>query len=278
LVKRHIRKNVYKNSRLQKKALSRDRCLFVLKGLLALCSVAGLSFALIFFHDILTQSSIFEIKTITVEGCRSTLPSEILRLGNLDKETNILSLNIKSLQCQLVSHPWIKSADIRREVPDKIHIRISEYTPVAIVDLGQRFLIDDKGTIFKKIDQGEEIPVPIVTGLKISDLKIAEKNVFSRLQAVLAVTQLGMLDGSILPLSSITAIHVDSETGLTLYAFDSDTEIKLGFGKYGDKLNRFRDMMPYLKNQQGILHVQCVDLKDTLRVVVKTRGDHSKEV
>ncbi len=278
MVKKYARKNVYKNSRLQKKALIHARWRFALKGLLALCSVAGLSFLLIFCHDILTQSSIFEIKTITVEGCRGTLPSEILRWGNLDKQTNILSLNIKALQLHLVSHPWIKSADIRREVPDKIHIRISEYTPVAIVDLGQRFLIDDKGTIFKKIDHGEEIPLPIVTGLKISDLKIDENKDFSRLQAVLAVTQLGMLDGSVLPLYSITAIHVDSETGLTVYAFDSDTEIKLGFGNYRDKFNRFRDMIPYLKNQQGLFNVQCVDLKDTRRVVVKTRENHSKEV
>ncbi len=277
MARKHVRKNVYKNSRIQKRALIRARSLVALKALIALCSVAGLSFLLIFFHDVLTQSSCFEIRNITVEGCRRIPPSEILQWADLDKKTNILSFNIKALQIHLVSHPWIKSADIQREVPDKIHIKISEYTPVAIIDLGQKFLLDDSGTIFKKLDHGEEVPVPIVTGLKMSDLKIDEKK-GSHLRAVLAIIQLSTLDGSILPVYSITAIHVDSEIGLTLYAFDSDTAIKLGFGNYQDKFNRFRDMMPYLKNQQGLLHVQCVDLKDTRRVVVKTKPIDSQEV
>jgi cell division protein FtsQ len=213
-----------------------------------------------------------------VEGCRRIPPSEILQWGHLDKQTNILSLNIKALQLHLISHPWIKSADIRREVPDKIHISISEYTPVAIVDCGQRFLLDDSGTIFKKLDHGEEVLVPIVSGLKMSDLRMNGEHGPSLLEAVLAVTQLSRLDGSILPLHLITAIYVDREMGLTLYAFDSDTAIKLGFGNYEDKFNRFRDMIPYLKNQQGLLHVRCVDLKDTGRVIVKTEDADSKEV
>lgn len=248
------------------------------KALFVFCSVVGLSFLLIFFHDVLIQSSCFEARKIAVEGCHRILPSEILRWGNLDKTTNILSVNIKALQLHLTSHPWIKSADIWREVPDKIHIRVSEYTPVAIVDCGQRFLLDDEGTIFKKLDHGEEVLVPIVSGLKMSDLRIHGKHRPSLLEAVLAVTQLSRLDGSILPLHSITAIHVDSEMGLTLYAFDNDTAIKLGFGNYQAKFNRFRDMIPYLQNQQGLLHVQCVDLKDTGRVIVKTEDAHSKEV
>jgi cell division protein FtsQ len=246
--------------------------------LLVFSSVAGLSFVLIFFHDALVQSSCFQARSVTVEGCRRISPSEILQWGNLDKTTNILSLNIKALQHRLTSHPWIKSADIWREVPDKIHIRVSEYTPVAIVDCGQKFLLDDKGTIFKKLDHGEEVLVPIVSGLKMSDLRMHRGRRPSLLEGVLAVTQLSRLDGSILPLHSITAIQVDSEMGLTLYAFDSDTAIKLGFGNYQAKFNRFRDMIPYLKKQQGLLQVRCVDLKDTGRVIVKTEEDDSKEV
>lgn len=278
LVRRHIRKNVYKNSKIIKRARIRARCLFVLKTVLVLCSVAGLSFLLIFFHDALMQSSCFNAKTITVEGCSRIHPSEILQWGHLDKTTNILSLNIKALQLNLISHPWIKSADIRREVPDKIHIRVSEYTAVAIVDCGQRFLLDDTGTIFKKLEHGEEVLVPVVSGLKMSDIRMHGEHGPCLLDAVLAVTQLSRLDGSILPLHSITAIHVDNEMGLTLYAFDNDTAIKLGFGNYQHKFNRFRDMVPYLRNQQGLLHVRCIDLKDTGRVIVKTEGDDSREV
>lgn len=269
---------MYKNSAMQKRARILGRSLFVLKTFFAFCSVACLSFLLIFLHDLLTQASCLEIRNIAVEGCRRIPYSEVLQWGNLDKKTNILSLNIKALQRRLISHPWIKTADVRREVPDKIFIRISEYTPVAVVDCGQKFLLDDRGAIFKKVDHEEDIVVPIVTGLKISDFTIDGKNCSTPLQTVRAVIKLSMMDKSILPLHSINAIHVDTEIGLTVYAFDSNTTIKLGFGNYRSKFKRLEDMVPYLKTRQGLLHVRCVDLKDTRRVVVKTREVDPKEV
>ncbi|MCK5244919.1 MAG: cell division protein FtsQ/DivIB [Desulfobacteria bacterium] len=278
MAKKNARRNVYKKSAGRKMHRVRRVSLFLLKAFLVLGSVAILSSVMIFCHDLLTQSACFEIRTVLIEGCRRISPSEVREWAELDQKTNILSVNIKALQRRLTGHPWIKSADIRREIPSTLHMKVLEYTPVAIVDCGRRLLIDDTGRIFKKVDHGEEIRVPVVTGLRMSDIEVDGGNASPFLETVLAVTRLARAEGSILPFGSISAIHLDKEIGLTIYAFDSDTAIKLGFENYPEKFNRLREMMPYIESQQGMLHVKSVDLKDTRRVVVKQRDLDSKEV
>ena len=95
-----------------------------------------------------------------------------------------------------------------------------------------------------------------------------------------------------IPLHALRSIHVDREVGLTLYAFlapcnlpatpafaseaDRRTQagggvvaIKVGFGDYGSKYGRLRDVIPYLKKESGFLNVQSIDLNDSDRVVVR---------
>jgi len=49
----------------------------------------------------------------------------------------------------------------------------------------------------------------------------------------------------------------------------SPAAIKFGFGKYESKFSRLRDMVSYLKRQDGFLNLQYVDLDDADRVVVR---------
>jgi len=252
----------------------------------------GTSLLLILVYDAVTQSPYFEAKKITVEGCRELSRGRILKLTGLKLHDNILSVNVKTLQHTLVGDPWIAEAEIERTLPDEIHIRIKERVPIAIVNLEGLYYLDENGEIFKPAEASDKARGPIVTGLSLAGFDF-ENPWGSRLfKSVMEALHLCRRHDSVIPFSELHRVHVDRDMGLTLYAslapYDSlpmpmctpavagsveggigPAAIRIGFGRYESKFSRLRDMVSYLKRQDGFLNIQYVDLDDTDRVVVR---------
>jgi cell division protein FtsQ len=307
------------------------RCLLSLKIILLVGGMAGTSLLLILAYDAVTQSSYFEARTITVEGNQRYSKETILKQAGLKLHDNILSLNLHTLRCKLMAHPWIAAAEVERELPDAVHIQVRERVPIAIVDLNQPthlasesrpaiarpaflqsgarrtgqeragvvsrlFYLDEEGEILKPVESSDKVRVPVVTGLALSDIDFNDQSRSLLFRAVIEALRLSRLHQNIIPLNALYSIHVDREVGLTLYAFlapcnlpatpdgepifaskaDRRTQadggavaIKVGFGDYGQKYRRLRDMIPYLKKETGFLNLQSIDLNDSDRVVVR---------
>jgi cell division septal protein FtsQ len=270
--------------------------------------MTGTSLLLILAYDAVTQSSYFEARTITVEGNERYSKETILKQTGLELHENILSLNLNTLRYRLMACPWIAAAEIERELPDAVHIRVKERVPIAVVDLdqpaspasesvaGKFFYLDEEGEVFKPVESSDKVRVPVITGLALSDIDFNDQSRSLLFRAVMEVLRLGRRHQDVIPFHALHSIHVDREVGLTLYAFlapynlsaapdcapafatkaDIRTqagrgavEIKVGFGEYESKYRRLRDMIPYLKDESGFLNVQSIDLNDSDRVVVR---------
>ena len=307
MARKQVRKNYYKNSRAQRRQRVIRRCLLGLKIMLLVGGMTGTSLLLILAYDTVTQSSYFEARTITVEGNQRFSKETILKQAGLKLHDNILSVNLNTLRYSLMADPWVAAAEVERELPDAIHIRIKERGPIAIVDLNrparlasqpacQLFYLDEEGEIFKPVESSDKVRVPVVTGLALSDIDFNDQSGFRLFRAVMEVLRLSRLHQNVIPLHALHRIHVDREMGLTLYTFlapcslsatpdcapaftgktDRQTPgsrnavtIKLGFGDYESKYSRLGDMVPYLKKESGFLNLQSIDLNDSARVVVR---------
>lgn len=270
-------------------------------------STVGTSLLLILAYDAVTQSSYFDARTITVQGNQRFSNEMILRRAGLKLHDNILSVNLNMLRCKLISHPWIAAAEIERELPDAIHIQVKERVPIAIVDLSRPgrlaaqegagvaarlFYVDEGGEIFKPVHPSEKVRVPVVTGLALSDIDFNDESRSRLFRAAMEVLRLNRFHQEIIPRHAFERIHVDRETGLTLYALfrprnlpvtpaftgkaktrkqasRTAVTIKVGFGNYGSKYSRLGDIVSYLKNEGGFLNLQSIDLNDSDRVVVR---------
>jgi len=151
-----------------------------------------------------------------------------------------------------------------------------------MLDLGQKFLIDTNGEIFKKYRPSDPGHLPLISGLTYSDLNVAGVPHSSAYSAVLDVLRLGMDLKSVVPNHLIKRIQVDREMGLTLMAFDRTTVIKLGYGNYPDKYVRLRNVLGYLNRQSNSPDIRQIDLNNIDRIIVNTNmpgtsADH-KEV
>ena len=247
--------------------------------IVAVAAVAAVSAFFILVHDILTQCDYFKISRLTIEGAQRLSEKEIAQQARIGKGANILAINLSLVRKRLLAHPWIAEAGVSREIPSGLSIRIKEHTPLAVVDVGQKFLINHSGKIFKAWDTSDPADLPLVNGLNVLDLppvygqtdpsegKIAREHT-APFKAVMKVLRMGRQQGSILPNRSIRQIRVDRQIGLTLYAFDRIKAINLGYDDYDGKYHMLANLFSYLKHQQSVSDFDRIDLNNLNRVVV----------
>ena len=274
MAKKRIRKNRYRNSRSRKRARSFQNFFVLVKVLFLIICISGTSLLFILAHDALTQSAYFEAKTITVAGNERLSKEAVLRQAGVQLRENILGVNLKVLRNNLLADPWIALAEIQRELPDTIHISIKERVPIAVVELNRPFYLSETGEVFKPVEPLDSTEVPVVTGLRLSDVDPENPGRSLAMQAIMEVIRLTRLHGSVLPSHSLKAIHADSEMGLTLFGYSNSMAIKIGYEDYESKFDRLRDMMAYLRQGDRLQHVGSVDLNDLDRVVIKP-GDRT---
>ncbi len=278
-----IRKNYYKGTSTKKRVKILQRFVFCFEILAAVGILTVMSFVFILAYDFITQCDYFKADNIVIKGAHRLSKQHILEQANINKGTNILSVNLSIIRNRLLAHSWIAETEVRRELPDIITIVIKEHEPLAILDLGRRFLINVNGEVFKEWTASDRDVLPIVSGLQFSDLNVSGEPRSTSFNAVMEVLRLGLESDSILPNRRIRKIRVDRQTGLTLYAFDRARVIKLGYHDYPDKYERLESVLFYLKKKKCFPDFNSIDLNHLDRIVVNlvkdesSAGDH-KEV
>ena len=193
---------------------------------------------------------------------------QILEQAQLKKGINIISVNLSMVRKRLLAHSWISDAEVSRDLPSGIHIKIKEHQPLAILDLGRKFLINTSGEIFKEMAVSDPDQLPLVRGLSFSDITTSDKPRSIPFKAVMNVLELGQKCKSVLPYKLIKKIRVDREMGLTIYAFDRVREIKIGYNDYTDKYDKLKNIIAHLKKRQGFSHIESIDLNNLNRIVI----------
>ncbi len=283
LEKKPIRKNYYKNIAFKRAKRIKQRLLFCFKTLALIGLVMGMSLVFILGYDFLTQCSYFRAESITVSGLQRLSTKGVLEQAKIKRGANILALNLPLTRKRLLAHPWINDAEVSRKLPDRIHIKITEHQPIAILDLGRKVMSNADGTIFIEWSKADADDLPVISGLEFSDLHDSENTPANPLQAVMAVLRLGQKKGAILPNRLINRIHVDREIGLTVYAFDKPKAIKLGYNRYPDKLNSLKNILFHLRARHEFVDFESIDLNNLNRIVVnpvriKSPQEDQKEV
>ncbi len=263
-------------------------------GLKTIAAGAGalvLSILFVFCHDVFTQWDAFAVKKITLAGNQRLSQAEICDRSQIQIGANIFAVNLTAARKSLRSHPWVAEAHIQREIPDGIHFRIREHRAVAVIDLGRKFLLDDTGVLFKELESNDIEKLPVVCGLRYSDVVPGGAAPFGQrppaqpadearvggapFDALVAILGLGNEDGSALPNRLIDRIEVDRETGITVHMAEGLKTVKLGFGEFPEKYALLQRLLTYLAQRstgdwQG---VETVDLNNLKRIVVQPLTD-----
>ena len=192
---------------------------------------------------VIVQSSYFSLKDIRFEGCKNVTPLELMKLAQIKKRTNLLTINLRKLAQRLNSNPWIKEVKVKRILPHTLKIKVKERIPVALVNHKKLFLVDKEGVLFKEVEPGDDIDMPVITGLSFSqpNSKLIKK--------VLVLLETADKTG-VLPKDRISEVHIDNNYGLTLYTVKKAIPIRIGFQSYREKLNLLASIQKDLCSRQ----------------------------
>jgi cell division protein FtsQ len=174
------------------------------------------------------SSPYFGLKTIAFQGLRHASDAELAKLANLTLGQNLFQLDTRMAERAMRAHPWVRSTAISRHLPHGLRVRVVEQVPVAMVALGTLYLLSAEGQPFKKVQLGDSVELPLVTGIEREEYVEAPEQVISRIRQGLEVAAAYR--------GSLSEIRL-GKAGTTLIT-DAGQEIRLGEGDTEEKLAR----------------------------------------
>jgi cell division protein FtsQ len=107
----------------------------------------------------------FAAKTITFAGLQRANEADLLKLAGLIPGQNVFTVDVSATERAMRQHPWVREVEVERHLPSGISIRVVEHAPKAIVSLGELYLLDEQGEPFRKVQAGDDLDLPLVTGI-----------------------------------------------------------------------------------------------------------------
>lgn len=204
----------------------------------------------------------FKVKTVTVEGSSHYSTDEITNYV-LDSKLcrNTVFLFLKYNNKSIKDIPFVEQIDVKIVDRNTVKINVYEkYLAGCVANLGNYMYFDNDGTVVE-VSQMKTQNIPVVTGLQFDHfnlyepLPIENKDIFN---SILKITQL-------LNKNSLSAdtIYFDENLNVTLFFED----VRVNMGNSGDVLDeKFMELpklLPDLKGQKGVLHMEKYSKKNT---------------
>ena len=186
-------------------------------------------------YQVLDSSDIFRLTTISVQGNRMTQKAQVLDLGGIEQGISLLDFDIDIAEERISSHLWIERAEISRSWPSTLEVRVHEYQPLAMVNIDNEtgrtlYYVDHRGKVFAPVDNSQDLDFPVITGIEsagtLTGTIIADEGLATEAFRFLHLAAQG---NPIVPLQTISEIHVSPEKGIVVYLVDSPFPIYMGY-------------------------------------------------
>ncbi len=112
-----------------------------------------------------TTSPTFSLRDVQVSGQAEATDVELVRLGGILLGQNLISMDVRSIERSIATHPWVKSVRVTRHLPSRLTIEVEEHRAVALLSLGELYLVNEASVPFKRLKLGDSFDLPLVTGI-----------------------------------------------------------------------------------------------------------------
>lgn len=210
--------------------------------------ILGVVAGIIIIYLVVFHTSLFIVDTLAYNQNMNITNKEILTYGEI-VDTNIFFVNTESVQKKLLSHPYIKSATVKKKLPDTLEIDF-EYRDefVAVVYSGIYLTTDDQLNVLKAEESIGDIF--LIEGFNVKSFNIGEQ---------IKVKDFHVLQHSIELIHLLMKSHIEAKP--ILKYVDGSIELELNSAykvKFGDgtnierKFNNFVDIYDDLNSKQAM--------------------------
>ncbi len=183
------------------------------------------------------SSTRFAVSEIDVTGGHHRTNDEVILLAGLERGKNVFLLDLDAARAKLLTDPWISDATIARRLPGTILVQVTEREAGALVALGETYLATPSGHVFKKVEVGDPMDLPVVTGMNldmVTDDREGAARTLRRAIDLAADYERGSLAGR----AALQEVHVGVDGSMTLIVGKQALALMLGEPPYRKKLDQ----------------------------------------
>ncbi len=227
---------------------------------LAVGSIAALAVGGYRTYRWVHQSPRFALNAVSFQGLRHASQVDLLRLAGLSVGQNLFQLDSISIERAMAAHPWVDRVQVVRRFPSSLAVSVKEHDPVALVALGDLYLVDSDGRPFKKIQAGDPRDLPLITGLPREQFVEAPEQSRIRLREMLDWAD-AYAQADTAHASALSEIRI-GRTGVALVTAQGE-EIWIGEGDPKESLARLKRVRTELEKRG--LTAQVIHLENRSR-------------
>jgi cell division protein FtsQ len=179
----------------------------------------------------------FAAAEVEVSGNERRSVDAILAESGIVLGTNVFALDLDAARTRILGDPWLKEATLARRLPGTIAVHVVERKAAAMVVLGDTFLVTAEGEPFKRLEPGDPVDLPLVTGLRADDLTDDREGTVRTIRRAIELAA----DYDRAPLakkSPLEEVHVELAGSFSLVVGHSATELVLGGPPFRRKLEQ----------------------------------------
>ncbi len=230
--------------------------------------------SILFFRSYLLRSPKFDITIKEIHGLRHVSESQILlRLREIEEQDiNLIALDLDQLRKSVEVLPWVKMATVRRVLPDRLIIELSERTPIAFARMDRTTLLVDEDAMLLD-SKGENLggfDFPVLIGLEAG----FETEVLARNKKRIALYRALMkaLDENSAGLSKdVSEIHLQDAGSVSVVLNEDTVLVHLGGDQFQERFRRYLAMSREIKQKYPLL--DSVDLRFENQVLINAANE-----
>ena len=217
------------------------------------------------------------VQKVRVQGDRYVTKQEVIGAAALPRWQKLFDVDLFAIQQRVLTNRFLKSASIRREVPDEIVITVEERVPLAAVMMGGVSYLDDEGFVLPPPRSKDILDVPVLTARGEDGEVQSGKYVSSPglLEALSVVRLAREIDDRLY--RQISEVHAGGKQELIFYTAEAGVPVLIGHDNIGVKLVYFESFWKQFVEPRGPGELQYVDLRFQGQVVVKWSGGTERD-
>lgn len=204
----------------------------------------------------------FQLQEVVVEGSTQRVPADWVQdaLAPLNGE-NLVRLPLDRVSDRVQRNPWIDGVEIRKELPDRLRVAVTERRPVAFLfSEGRLYYADAAGRPIVPVGTPEEARKAGLLEVRFSHP--VPGGMTSALEVAAEV-------GRVRPdwAAALVRIEVLGEEDFRLHTGALHFPLLVTRGQVGPKIRRLEKLLPQLESRYPAIEV--VDLRFSRRIVVQ---------
>ncbi len=229
---------------------------FLIALLVGMCLVAAYGAGKV--KEYFCSSPTFAIEKFRFEGINHAQQHELIRLGGVAVGDNIFRIDLPEIEKGMSDHPWVQHVVLERKYPRTVVIRVKEYEPAALAELGGFYYVDSEGKAFKKLALGEPADFPVLRGFTREDYVAGKEEIEKFFREALKAFNLYSHAG-LEKQEPVSEIQIDRHDGFNFFCGHQAMVVRLGFGQFKEKFLKLEKILASLSSRNQKAEIIYLD-------------------